>query len=414
MAEQAMIHITMGAQSGDFASGTTAGQAIRAMLPAGQAERVLCAMQGGICVELSDPLTEDCMLEPLTYQDEEGRRVYERSLRFLFLLSLKRLYPDKRARMLNSVGYGLYLRLLDGEIGHEMARAIEEDMRELVRQNLPFQKEEWTREEAIAYFENEGWLDKARLLRYRPQQSIRMYRIGPLCEYFYGAMLPSTGMIRAFAVKPHYPGVVLMAPSPANPDEPAPYVSRAKFLREFATSQRWCRILGAENAADVNRMIREGRLREFIRVNEALHDKSIAGIADEILRRGARVVMIFGPSSSGKTTFANRLAVHLRVLGQRPHLVSLDDFYRDRSDIPLEPDGKPDLEHVDALDVPLLTACLEELLSGRTVQMPRFDFKTGARCPARPSCSGGAVCVGAGRRPFWKVCVPMRGTPLFL
>lgn len=381
MAEQAMIHITMGAQSGDFASGTTAGQAIRAMLPAEQAERVLCAMQGGICVELSDPLTEDCVLEPLTYQDEEGRRVYERSLRFLFLLSLKRLYPDKRARMLNSVGYGLYLRLLNGEIGHEMARAIEEDMRELVRQDLPFQKEEWTREEAIAYFENEGWLDKAQLLRYRPQQSIRMYRIGPLCEYFYGAMLPSTGMIRAFAVKPHYPGVVLMAPSPANPDEPAPYVSRAKFLREFATSQRWCRILGAENAADVNRMIRDGRLREFIRVNEALHDKSIAGIADEILRRGARVVMIFGPSSSGKTTFANRLAVHLRVLGQRPHLVSLDDFYRDRRDIPLEPDGKPDLEHVDALDVPLLTACLEELLSGRTVEMPRFDFKTGARCP---------------------------------
>ena len=103
MAEQAMIHITMGAQSGDFASGTTAGQAIRAMLPAGQAERVLCAMQGGICVELSDPLTEDCVLEPLTYQDEEGRRVYERSLRFLFLLSLKRLYPDKRARMLLSL-----------------------------------------------------------------------------------------------------------------------------------------------------------------------------------------------------------------------------------------------------------------------------------------------------------------------
>ena len=348
MAEQAMIHITIGERTEAFAPGTTAGQAVRALLPAERAERVLCAMRGGVCVELSDPLAEDCVLEPLTYQDEEGRRVYERSLRFLFLLSLKRLYPDKRARMLNSVGYGLYLRLLDGEIGHEMARAIEEDMRELVRQNLPFQKEEWTREEAIAYFENEGWLDKARLLRYRPQQSIRMYRIGPLCEYFYGAMLPSTGMIRAFAVKPHYPGVVLMSPSPANPDEPAPYVSRAKFLREFATSQRWCRILGAENAADVNQMIREGRLREFIRVNEALHDKSIAGIADEILRRGARVVMIFGPSSSGKTTFANRLAVHLRVLGQRPHLVSLDDFYRDRRDIPLEPDGKPDLEHVDA------------------------------------------------------------------
>ncbi|MCI6039384.1 MAG: nucleoside kinase [Clostridiales bacterium] len=381
MAEQAMIEITIEERAGTFACGTTAGQAIHALLPKEQAERVLCAMRGGMCVELSEPLEENCALVPLTYQDEEGRRVYERSLRFLFLLSLKRLYPDKRVRMLNSVGYGLYLRLLEGEIDHEMARAIEEDMREVVRQDLPFQKEEWTREQAIAYFEKEGWLDKAQLLRYRPQQNIRMYRIGPLCEYFYGAMLPSTGMIRAFAVKPHYPGVVLMAPSPANPDVPAPYVSRAKFLREFATSQRWCRILGAENAADVNQMIRKGRLREFIRTNEALHDKSIAGIADEIMRRGARVIMIFGPSSSGKTTFANRLAVHLRVLGQKPHLVSLDDFYRDRRDIPLEDDGKPDLEHVEALDVPLLTSCLEELLSGRTVQMPRFDFKTGSRAP---------------------------------
>ncbi len=379
MAGEAMIRVTVGERTGTFAPGTTVSGAVNALMEEEQARRVLCVMRGGVCVELAEPLTQDCTLEPLTYQDEEGRRVYERSLRFLFLLSLKRLYPEKRVRMLNSVGYGLYIRLLEGEIGHEMTRAIEEDMRELVRQDLPFQKEEWTREEAIAHFEKEGWEDKAQLLRYRPRKTITMYRIGPLCEYFYGAMLPSTGRVHAFALKPHFPGLVLLAPSPDNPDVPAPYVSRARFLRALATSQRWCGILGAENAADVNRMIREGRLREFIRTNEALHDKSIAGIADEIVRRGARVIMIFGPSSSGKTTFANRLAVHLRVLGQRPHLVSLDDFYRDRCDIPLEEDGKPDLEHVDALDVPLLTSCLEELLSGHTVWMPRFDFKTGSR-----------------------------------
>lgn len=373
------IRVTVANQTAAFVRGITAGEALRALLPEAQARDALCAMRGGLCVELNEPLEADCELTPLTYRDEEGRRVYERSLRFLFLLSLKRLYPGKRVRMLNSVGYGLYMRMPDGDITREMVRAIEEDMRELVRRDLPFQKEEWTREQAIAYYEGEGWQDKARLLRYRRQEHITIYRIGPLCEYFYGAMLPSTGMIRAFALKPHFPGVVLLAPLPSNPDAPAPYVPRAKFLREFATAQRWCGILGADNAADVNRMIREGRLREFIRVNEALHDRSIAGIADEIVHRGARVVMIFGPSSSGKTTFANRLAVHLRVLGQRPHLVSLDDFYRDRSDIPLEADGKPDLEHVDALDVPLLTACLDELLSGRTAWMPRFDFTTATR-----------------------------------
>ena len=375
-----MIQVTVRGKTAEFALGTTVGQAMRALLGE-EAAGVLCAMRGGVCLELSEPLQDDALLVPITYQDEEGRRVYERSLRFLFLLSMKRLYPDKKVRMLNSVGYGLYIRLTDGEMGHDMARAVEKDMQELAAQDLPFEKEIWTREEAIAHFEKEGWMDKAELLRYRPSRQIAMYRIGPLCEYFYGAMLPSTGYIRTFSVKPHFPGVVLMLPSPQAPSVPAPYVPRSKFLREFATSQKWCGILGAQNAVDVNRMIQQGKLREFIRVNEALHDRSIAAIADEITKRGSRVVMIFGPSSSGKTTFANRLAVHLRVLGKKPHLLSLDDFYRNREDIPLEADGTPDLEHVDALDVPFLTECLEGLLAGRTVMMPRFDFTTSCRMP---------------------------------
>jgi len=379
--QSSLIRVTVQGKSDAFSSGITVGEVVRALMEPEEAKQVLCALRGGVCLELNEPITEDAEITPLTYRDERGRRVYERSLRFLFLLSMKRLYPDKKVRMLNSVGQGLYIRLTEGEMGHDMARAIEADMQELCRQDLPFEKEIWTREKAIAHFEREGWYDKAELLRFRPSRQITMYRIGDFCEYFYGAMLPSTGYIRAFRVKPHFPGVVLLAPSPENPDEPAPYVPRAKFLRQFSQSQKWCGILGAENAADVNRMIQEGRMREFIRVNEALHDKSIAGIADEIVRRGSRVVMIFGPSSSGKTTFANRLAVHLRVLGQKPHLLSLDDFYRDRKDVPLEADGTPDLEHVDALDVAFLTECLEGLLAGREVMMPRYSFKTGSREP---------------------------------
>ena len=208
-----------------------------------------------------------------------------------------------------------------------------------------------------------------------------MYRMGGLCEYFYGVMLPSTRWVKTFALKPHFPGMVLMLPAPGEPEQPAKYHSHTKFLRVFGQSQEWCHILGANNAADVNRMIQEGKLREFIRVNEALHDKSLSYIADEITSRGAKVVMIFGPSSSGKTTFANRLAVHLRVLGRQPRLISLDDFYLDRSILPLEKDGKPDLESIDALDVPLLTECLEALLSGEKVEMPRFDFQISARSP---------------------------------
>lgn len=385
------IRIRVGERTGEFAKGITVGEALGALLAPEDRHQALCAMQGGLCRELGEALSEDAELQPLSYRDEEGRRVYERSLRFLFLLSLKRLYPDKKARMLNSVGHGLYICLTEGEFGHDMARAIEADMRDLVARDLPFEKETWTCEQAASYFESQGRHDKVELLRYRPSRRISMYRIGPLCEYFYGAMVPSTGYIRAFAVKPHFPGVVLMSPSPEAPDVPAAYVPRAKFLREFVTSRKWCDILGAQNAADVNRMIQQGKLREFIRVNEALHDRSIAAIADEIIRRGARVVMIFGPSSSGKTTFANRLKVHLQVLGRRPHLLSLDDFYRNREDVPLEADGQPDLEHVDALDVPYLTECLEGLLAGRTVMMPTFDFTIGCRSP-----QGHELTVGPG------------------
>ena len=341
----------------------------------------LAALCGGRVLELSAPLTESCTLTPLTYRDEEGRRLYERSLRFLFLASMKRLFPGRRVRMQHSVGHGLYIAPQDAPLTHQDVRALEEDMRALVAENLPFEKLTWTRQQAIAYFESEGWSDKAQLLRYRPRQTMTMYRMAGLCEYFYGAMLPSSGMITAFRLKPHHPGLVLSAPAPDAPDQPAPYVPRKKFLQVFDESQRWCGILGAQNVADVNRMIREGKLRELIRVSEALHDRSIAAIADDILRRRARIVMIFGPSSSGKTTFANRLKVHLQVLGQKPHMLSLDDFYLNKADLPLESDGTPDLEHVDALDIPFLTDCLERLLGGDRVELPLYDFTTGSRSP---------------------------------
>lgn len=375
-----VIRVTLDGKTDAFPVNTTVQTVISRLLDAPAAAAVLGVMQGGVCRELNESLTKDCELTSLTYRDEEGRRIYERSLRFLMLAATLRLHPGRRVRVLNSVGYGLYVRL-EGELTHAQVREIEAEMRRMAEADLPFEKEHWTREQAVQYFEKMGWTDKAELMRYRPRREMIMYRMGGLCEYFYGAMLPSTGWVKTFSLKPHFPGMVLMMPSPADPSQSAKYHPHTKFLRVFGQSQEWCHILGANNAADVNRMIQEGNLREFIRVNEALHDKSLSYIADEITSRGAKVVMIFGPSSSGKTTFANRLAVHLRVLGRQPRLISLDDFYLDRSILPLEKDGKPDLESIDALDVPLLTESLEALLSGEKVEMPQFDFQISARSP---------------------------------
>ena len=340
---------------------------------------LLGVLRGGRTMELHEMLEEDCILQPITFSDEEGRRIYERSLRFVLLLAVRRLLPGMHLRIEHSLGYGVYMRMLEKELDDETVAALEKEMQKIVSEDLPFIKERWSREKAIHYFEKENAADKTRLLSYRPYDYFNVYRCGGMAEYFYGAMLPSTGYVPYFHLLPHAPGMVLQMPAPADPLQPAPFVSRPKHLHAFAQSNRWCDILGCMNAADLNDMIVGGKMPDFIRVNEALHDKSIADIAKGIAEKGSRAIFVAGPSSSGKTTFSNRLLIHLRVLGLRPLLISLDDFYQDRDLLPLEADGKPDLEALSALDVPLLRECLSSLLAGKETLMPRFDFTISKR-----------------------------------
>ncbi|MBQ9943923.1 MAG: nucleoside kinase [Clostridia bacterium] len=337
---------------------------------------------GGRALELNQVLGEDCALHPITFRNEEGRRIYERTLRFVLLLAVKRVLGDGcRVRIEHSIGYGVYMRFLGRDADEKTVAAVEREMREIVKENLPFTQEKWSRDEAIRHFAMHGMTEKAHLLAFRPYDYFHIYRCGGMAEYFYGAMLPSTGYVSAFRLLYHEPGMVLQMPSPVNPGLPAPFEERKKHLAVFAQSNRWLDILDCKNAADLNDMTVGGKLREFIRINEALHDKSIAEIADGIEKKGARAVFVAGPSSSGKTTFSNRLCIHLRVLGKKPVLISLDDFYRDQHTLPLEADGKPDLEALTALDVDYFRLCMQKLLSGEEAQMPAFDFTTKCRKP---------------------------------
>ena len=364
----------------EFSAPVTVREAISALAPESLPDALGCFCGGGV-MELNQPVEKDCTLHPITFQNEEGRRIYERSLRFILLLAMHRVLPGEHLRIEHSIGYGLYMRVLEREMDAGTLAALEKEMRRIVREDLPFKKETWTREEAIRYFARTGHEDKTRLLAYRPYDFFHVYRCGGIAEYFYGAMLPSTGCCRVFKLRLYKPGMVLQLPSPADPTRPAPFASRTGILSVFAQSNRWCDILGVQNAADLNDMTVRGELPSFIRVNEALHDQSIGKIAQGIRRRGARAVFVAGPSSSGKTTFSNRLCIHMRVLGLRPVLISLDDFYRDREALPLEKDGLPDLEALSALDVPLLRRCLTGLLGGEKVTMPRFDFTAQKRAP---------------------------------
>ena len=370
--------ITMLGKEQVFSGPVTVADIVNAMAPeySGKALGCFC---GGRALELTETVDQDCELHPITFQNEEGRRIYERSLRFVLLLAMHRVLPASDVRIEHSIGYGVYMRLLDRDASQDIVDALQKEMEAIVQEDLPFTREKWSRKKAIAYFRDTDRLDKTRLLAYRPYDYFPVYLCGGIAEYFYGAMLPSTGWVSAFRLRLQGTGMVLQMPSPADPAHPAPFVSRPKILESFAQSNRWCDILGCLNAADLNDMIVCGELPQFIRVNEALHDQSIGDIAQGVLDRKARAVFVAGPSSSGKTTFSNRLCIHLRVLGFKPVLVSLDDFYLDRDKLPLEADGQPDLEALTALDVAYLRQCLEGLLRGENVMMPQFDFTVSRR-----------------------------------
>jgi uridine kinase len=374
------MKITVGKNSAEFSSPVTVLDTLRKLAPDAVPGALGCFCAGKV-MELGETPAADCTLAPITFADEEGRRINERTLCFVLLMAVKRLLPSARVRIEHSIGYGLYLEKEGAPFTEAEVRALEADMGEIVRDDLPFTPLRWTHAQAIKYYTSEGRGDKFRLLASRPIDYYTVYQCGGMTEYFYGAMPPSTGYASAFKLRLRAPGAVMQMPSPKCPGVPAPYAARLKYQAAFTQSNYWCNVLNCSNVADLNDLIARGGLRDFIRVNEALHNRSLAETADCIKRMNARAIFVAGPSSSGKTTFSNLLCIHLRVLGLSPVLISLDDFYLNRSDIPPEEDGSQDLEALSALDTGLFHRCIADLLEGRTAPMPRFDFKAGKRLP---------------------------------
>ena len=340
---------------------------------------VLAAFDGAKAIGLNEPAAKGAVLAPITLREEEGRRIYERSLRFVMLLAVRRLWPGQSIRVEYSVGRGVFVRLPGRTPDPESLAALDAEMRRICSSDLPFEKKRWRLTDALRYFENDGQADKAALLRLRRLDYFDMYACGGMWEYFYGAMTPSTGYVSVFGLSLMGDGFVMRWPDPDAPDRPSPLRESPKLLNVFRQSADWCRILGISNVADLADIIRRREMRDIIRVNEALHEQAISDVAREIVSGGKRIVLVAGPSSSGKTTFAGRLAVHLRVLGCRAWRISLDDYYIDREQLPREADGSVDLEHLNTLDLPLISRHLNELLSGQEVLLPRYSFKTGMR-----------------------------------
>ena len=309
----------------------------------------------------------------LRYDSPRGRRVYERTMLFIYLMAVKKLFPNARAVIEYAVGTGLF-STIEPAVSAADVKAIRREMRRIVRADYRLERKRLHIDDAIEFFERDGQRDKVRLLEWRQFTYFDVYQHGGYKDYFYGEMAPSTGYVSVFDLVYHAPGVMLIRPDDQNPDVPAKFMHTPKLSLTLRESDLWGHLMHCATVADLNDMVANGSVRELIRINEALHEKKYAAIADEIVHRGARAVMIAGPSSSGKTTSANRLMTQLRVLGKSPVLVSLDDYYIDRDKVLPNEKGEIDLEHLNTIDVELFRADLARLLSGETVELPKFDF----------------------------------------
>ncbi len=328
------------------------------------------------------------MLEPsetvrfLDLTDKEGRRIYQRSLTFLLIAAVSDLFPHAELTVEHSLGKGVYCEIEKRpELSAGDVAAVEQQMRQLVEMDLPLVKSKVLPSEAEAIFSRQGFDDKVTLLKYWPKDYLSLYSIGNVEDTLYGYHVPSTGLLNIFKLKYYPPGLILRFPGEDDPSRVAPFVEQKKLFGIFREAEQWGSILGFDTVGAMNRLIEEGEGEEVVRIAEALHEKKIAQIADLISERGSeiRVILIAGPSSSGKTTFAQRLRTQLLVNGLRPLPISIDDYFVDRDETPLDESDNPDFEHIEAIDLPLFNEHLLQLIDGKEVEIPIFNFNTGKR-----------------------------------
>ena len=313
----------------------------------------------------------------LRYADHNGRETYVRTAQFVIFLAVRQLWPKAVAKMNCTVGSGLYISVTNAE-GFS-AVAVKQRIARLVEEDIPLLRRRVSVRDAVAYYEADGQQDKAELLRWRVADYFDEYVYEDYADYFYGEMMPSTGYLQSWDVVPAKGGFMFIYPDGQNPDRVAEYRDSPNFFQVFTEGEEWGRLMECATVADLNSLVQSGRIRELIRVNEALHEKRYSQVADMVCQRGAKAVMLAGPSSSGKTTSGNRLVTQLKVHGKKPILMGLDDYYIDRDKILPGPDGKLDLEHINTIDVELFRTQMAELLSGKEVELPVFNFKTGRR-----------------------------------
>ena len=308
----------------------------------------------------------------------EGSRVYQRTLFLALHKAVRDLYPGRRFRITHSVSRGFYCEIEGLDSTPEIVAAIKQRLDEIIAADLPIVRHKLLREEVLDIYRRLGFEDKVEIISSRPHLYVTVYTLDDLAGYFYGALAPSTSYIHLYDLRVYYNGIYIAVPSRRQPDTFEPMVPQDKMFDIFREYRNWVDIMGVANIGQLNRKIAEGDGGDLIKIAEAFHEKKLAAIADTIAEahasKGTRMVLVSGPSSSGKTTFSKRLGIQLRILGFQPTMISLDDYFLNREDTPRDENGDYDFETIDALDLVIFNDHLGRLFAGEKVDIPRYDF----------------------------------------
>jgi len=344
---------------------------------------ILGALVNNELRDLSFEIFHPVSVQFIDINHPEGMRMYTRGLSFVLYKAVNEHFPNATLRINHSISKGIYCKLIntDSELTQKDIADIKQRMRDIVNADLPFIQMEEETEEVIRKFEEQGLNDKINLLKHRGRSYSTYYKLNGHIDSFYGLMIPSTGYLQVFDLNMYYNGMLLQVPQKGNPTQVENMIVQNKLFEIFQEFSEWVKILNVPDISDLNNSCNNGKSEVFIKVSEALHEKKIGQIADTIRSKNnhVKIILISGPSSSGKTTFAKRLAIHLIVNGMKPLNLSLDNYFVNRDDTPLDEFGNHDYEAVEALDIALFNENLLALLNGEKVELPKFSFETGQR-----------------------------------
>lgn len=376
-----MFEVTINGKKCRLASADTLAEILRDHYP----DYCVAALVNNRLHDLSKVIDGDCEIVPIDLTCEDGMRIYSRTLKYVFIMAVHRCFPGVKVRFMYSIARGQYCELEGVLLDDGKISSIKNTMQHIINANIPFKKQTVPVKQVEEIYRSLGYNDKLELLKYRPDEHAHLYCCSEEKNYLYGYLLPSTGYLKEFSLHFCSPGVVLLYPRHELGGKLPEFEPSVKLDNVMWRSEQWGKTCGVDNIVALNKTIEQGNIKSLVNMCEMRHENMVAEIADNIQKdlKNIRVVLISGPSSSGKTSLSRKIQTQLAVRGIPSIPISMDNYYKNRSEITPDENGEYDLEHINAIDADLFNRDLVNLIAGRQVQLPHFDFASGSRKPGK-------------------------------